>query len=1194
MTTAVLIDSSSNQGLQVHSSRRRVVQKDANTIYVFYQDEAPTSHGHSYKKSIDGGLTWADNVPLGTDSVSDTQVDIFCDNWQNPSVVHIFNWRDTSGGTRGGWHRKLTLSSDTLSALVHATGALGASGGGGSGGVCVATSGRIHVCANGSIGGTKMVYSDNGGSSWVAAGASFSEHIAEDLCQMWDDPESADPNDIRAIYFDQSANQLSLKQYDASAGTISETVIATLTWGSATAHIASLVMPNGHLYVAATNGSGEILTWDITGTTVTARTSVVASGGTAPGLMALSNGFVYCYYVASGAVYRKFSTDGMVTWSAATLYSSRANTPTEIMLPAYSLSNTYTPVVYRETASLYIEEPVPQLEVDEEVDQYRLMLAEEGLPDVPVLDITSQNFADKGETLVRFERGSDPAVLGNPPRAGEASVRLTNQSAGYELDQPKEGLALRLNKRYDDGVDDTWHHHFQGNITVPGTHFGAGSDGFRIVKTLRAIGSLAKLQGKTVSTELLGRGYDSPVSTGTCIEALLDAAGFPLALRDIDAGQVMLPYWWASNEDAMSALQKLLNAEGPTCELYEDGEGRLIFRQRSARYTESRSTTVQTTITSQGAAPHISGPVGQPIYTPGSIGSVINSAKAQRISRTNDTALSTVWEDDNGSGEYTLRPNESLTLEAVGDEPYFDAVTPVDGVDYEYALGSVAVSLDRDSGQNVQITFTAGPSGVALGGVGGDGIKLRAYTTIARGPFNEVARVDASASITNYGVRPWQGEMWADMFWWDMHDNLDAIVTLAKEPVGRVIVTINALSSDEANEAVAMREIGDRIRVIETALDADFDCWIQRISGEIKAPAASPDGDPPGWEAYTYDCLVIAPNSGSQGSGIGEENPYDSINNSTLISEGAGQIVALLGYDAVLQNEVKGWPPLVQVGAGLDLVTAGQWWDTVATPTTEFSAVPVSGEAGLDAKFFHVGKCVTNAVNEGFHQRFTYADEPRIKSGKVISALIWVGSTAGSVDCTVKLLNSDATETVGTLVATDGDWDLYAVLNHTTAGTYVDLQVTKDTAGTFYAGGNITVMLGANVIGLPPRKLVYRKYDATSSATAKVSNDGEGDTDTWTDVDCTAQTSALAARVQMELLIAEFTAGFRYYTRRNGDAGAPQYHLIQDTTVETRPTVQVEEILDDAQIFEYKIDRWTGSTTVGTAKIYLLGYWEWE
>ena len=315
--------------------------------------------------------------------------------------------------------------------------------------------------------------------------------------------------------------------------------------------------------------------------------------------------------------------------------------------------------------------------------------------------------------------------------------------------------------------------------------------------------------------------------------------------------------------------------------------------------------------------------------------------------------------------------------------------------------------------------------------------------------------------------------------------------------------------------------------------------------------------------------------------------------------------MALISDGAIMQNEVKAWPPLVQIGSGLDLVTAAQWFFDVATPTTKASAVPASGEAGLEAKFSEVIKCITDAVNEGWAQRYTYADEPRIKSGAVISALVWVAHASGvaSCDVTVKLINSDASETVGAVIASTTDWECHLVEGHSCAGTYVDLQVTKDTAGTFYAGGPITVMVGASAIGLPPRKLVKRWRDFGADHDFDFTTDSGG----FTDADVTAFTSNLAARADMFFMLevpdGNANLSYELNVRRNGTstAAGESNKVCSVRTNQTagrdaaRSTGMFSIVLDQAQIFEYDFNWAEGSTNAGGLSGFsVAAYEEWE
>lgn len=302
--------------------------------------------------------------------------------------------------------------------------------------------------------------------------------------------------------------------------------------------------------------------------------------------------------------------------------------------------------------------------------------------------------------------------------------------------------------------------------------------------------------------------------------------------------------------------------------------------------------------------------------------------------------------------------------------------------------------------------------------------------------------------------------------------------------------------------------------------------------------------------------------------------------------------MGLITYGAALQNEVKAWPPLVRIGTGFDLVTNNHWWDDEGSPTTKATAVPSSGEAALDAKFTEVIKCITDAADEGFNQRYTYADEPRVKSGAHISAVVWVATTTGPSGITVKLRNSDATSTTGTLVTSDGDWGLIVVEDHTCAGTHVELVVTKDASGTFYAGGPITVMVGADAIALPPRGLRFKWIDGVEL----VDFAGAADPAAWTDIDITASASALAAIAHCSSFLLEVVAQYKIFIRRNGssDTATDETLVAFADGGATFGFSTWPVVLDDAGIFEYMLDRTSGTDALDFGQITLRAYEEWE
>lgn len=313
--------------------------------------------------------------------------------------------------------------------------------------------------------------------------------------------------------------------------------------------------------------------------------------------------------------------------------------------------------------------------------------------------------------------------------------------------------------------------------------------------------------------------------------------------------------------------------------------------------------------------------------------------------------------------------------------------------------------------------------------------------------------------------------------------------------------------------------------------------------------------------------------------------------------------MGVITKSASLQNEVKGWPCLVQIGVGLDLVTNAQWFADEATPTTKATAVPSSGEAGLDAKFTEVIKCITDAADEGFSQRYTYADEPRVKSGVHLSALIWVATTAGGSGITAKLRNSGGSSTAATSFATDGDWTLLWIEDHTCSGTYVELVVTKDATGTFYAGGPITVMVGADAVGLPPRRLVKRWRDFGADHDFDFTADSGG----FVDADLTSFTSNLTARADLFFMLevpdGNANLSYELNVRRNGSSvAASESNKVASVRTNStagrdaaRATGMFSVVLDHNQIFEYDFNHAEGSTNAGgLSGISVAAYEEWE
>lgn len=720
--------------------------------------------------------------------------------------------------------------------------------------------------------------STNGGVSFTSIANPF-ESNAGDLV-LGACPNTGDDNDAAILFWDISADAVSVKMYDDSANTWTETAISSSmidTAGGAERDwkehwSASTRLSDGHTLLAAwnqvDNAGADLQTWDLTlasiaAPTVTAKTNVVSnlaeSGGVSLFIDQVTDD-VYAAYCKGGTwqattdvVYRK-STDDMGTWGAEVAISTDAADDNRAVFAGAMGTAVYGghfhPMWLR-GADAWIGGSGVELTPTVH-GAFVLMLAQEADKDTPVLDITAHNAANPGSTLTKVERGRERAVLGEPPRAGAASTWLANyKMQRYDVEHPLPGLALRLNKFVDEVEYNLW----TGDLDVPKHAMTDWRDGV----SLKAFGRMARLAGRKVTTAL----YED-ILVGDAIDVVLDAAGIPDALRDISPGTVTLNFFWATEEDAKTLIEKLVMTEGITADWCEDGLGRFVFRDRNARYTDTRSAVVQNVLeTSYSASrPWLSGFDYESGYR-----EVVNQAKHIRKTRLEDVSPSVVWSE---AANYLLVPDQSITIYATNSEPFKDAITPVLGTDYTVAWGDVTVTLDQTSGSRVGMTFTAGALGAAFGYDGSTvtAMQLRATSIPQLGTdIVEQNTIPATDSIIQYGLKPWTGEMWPDVEWFVIRDNLDAIVAWKQTPRGRITVTVEASLGDDENLLTAARKLGDRLEIIESELGVDAECWIERVEHEIRAPQR---------HIATYECSVIHADITA--------NPYDSIDNEAYVS----------------------------------------------------------------------------------------------------------------------------------------------------------------------------------------------------------------------------------------------------------------------------------------------------------------------
>ena len=189
--------------------------------------------------------------------------------------------------------------------------------------------------------------------------------------------------------------------------------------------------------------------------------------------------------------------------------------------------------------------------------------------------------------------GRDQARAFSPVRAGEAAFRLNNAARIYSPENASSPLAGNLVPgrpvqvtATQDAATTVIYRGFLDDYQV------SPNKGDRTV-TLSCLDLMARFaQANPLSTPL----YAS-IRTGTAIGYILDALGWPGGARDIDPGASTIRWWWEEGTDGLTALARMLAAEGPPAICFVDTSANFVYRDRHHRLLDAASASVQATFT---------------------------------------------------------------------------------------------------------------------------------------------------------------------------------------------------------------------------------------------------------------------------------------------------------------------------------------------------------------------------------------------------------------------------------------------------------------------------------------------------------------------------------------------------------------------------------------------------------------------
>lgn len=253
--------------------------------------------------------------------------------------------------------------------------------------------------------------------------------------------------------------------------------------------------------------------------------------------------------------------------------------------------------------------------------------------------------------------------------------------------------------------------------------------------------------------------------TGDLITVILNAIGWPAGARSIDPGATVVPYWWEEGTDAATAVQKLVDSEGPPAIAYVYA-GVFYFRDRHHRITQGPSLNSQATFTARypqntGSSTDYKILDGSFSYTHGRE-NLINTVSFQ-IDQRLPGPPAPIWSSDAG---LIVPAGQTITQTVTANDPFISAQTPkpvtqfdANGQplfgDYIIASGGIAsIAIDRTSGQSLTLTIVGGGSDTVFSYIQVQAVPLSVVGT-TQVNVSDAGSVSAKGSLTWPNSVPW-------------------------------------------------------------------------------------------------------------------------------------------------------------------------------------------------------------------------------------------------------------------------------------------------------------------------------------------------------------------------------------------------------------------------------------------------------
>lgn len=371
---ADILVNNATQVLAKGAGTRYLIQTPTGVLYHVFIDPGSDVY---FRKSVDFGLTWT--VATQVFSGNAISLSVWYDRWSG-IAAGLIHCAYTETGANDTLYRTInTESSDALSTQTTIFAGASAVTTGSFLSISRARGGNVYcrtqIDAGVEGGFFRLPNANVPNGAWDAARTINEAGATLDMMLLLPG-FAADNQDMIAIFWDASANEISRQLYDDSGNAWAETSISTgmVEVSSATTfpHFAAAVdLTNSQIILVAWNGvdtaNADLLCWTVTESAITAKTDVVTNGTDDQGLCSITidlvTGWWYALYggKSDGSetwgtavnLYYKVSKDSGTTWGDESLLSTLSSNLSALFgLPRCFIDSPIICIYFIEAAAL--------------------------------------------------------------------------------------------------------------------------------------------------------------------------------------------------------------------------------------------------------------------------------------------------------------------------------------------------------------------------------------------------------------------------------------------------------------------------------------------------------------------------------------------------------------------------------------------------------------------------------------------------------------------------------------------------------------------------------------------------------------------------------------------------------------------------------------------------------------------------